>query len=120
MNTTDPFVAALLQLGTIMTADWTATEALGNALRARGLGLHKLAISCALAPLFSMAAYGLGWFTALPAVTAAAIPVAGVRGYLSAAFAGLVGALVLSGGHGLLKSLVRGNGTPPAAAGGAA
>lgn len=113
MNTTDPFVAALLQLGTLMTANWMATEAIGNALRARGRNLPKLLLSCLLAPCFSMAAYGLGWFTALPAATAAAIPVAGVRGYLSAAFAGLVAALVTSGVHGLVK-VVTGGGAAPA------
>lgn len=115
--TTDPFIAALLQLGTLMTAAWTATEGAGNALRDRGVRLHKLAISCLLSPAFSMLAYGLGWFTALPAVTAAAIPVTGARGYLSAAFAGLVAALVTSGAHGLLKAVRRGNGAPPAPGG---
>lgn len=111
MTTTDPFIAALLQLGTLMLAAWKATEGLGNWLRGRGIRLHKLAISCVLGPAFSMLAYGLGWFTALPAVTAEAIPVAGTRGYLSAGFAGLVAALVTSGAHGLVKA-VRGGGTP--------
>jgi hypothetical protein len=122
MTTTDPFVAALLQLGTIMAACWAATEGVGNALRAKGIAVHKLAISCLLAPGFSTAAYALGWFTALPAVTAAAIPVAGARGYLSAAFAGLVAALVTSGAHGLVKARRGRNAAPPpapAAGGGA-
>ena len=114
MNTTDPLIAALLQLGTIMAACWVATEGLGNVLFLHGVRLHKLAISCLLAPGFSTAAYALGWFTALPAVTAAAIPVAGARGYLSAAFAGLVAALVTSGAHGLVKAITGGSAAPPA------
>ena len=113
MNSTDPLIAALLQLGTIMAACWAATEGVGNALRARGLALHKLAISCLLAPGFSTAAYALGWFTALPAVTAAAIPVTGARGYMSAAFAGLVAALVTSGAHGLVKAVAGGGAAAP-------
>jgi hypothetical protein len=114
MNTSDPIVSALLQLASIMAACWTATESIGNVLREHGRYVHKLLLSCLLAPAFSMAAYGLGWFTALPTVTAAAIPVTGFRGYLSAAFVGLVAALVTSGGHGLVKAVARGNGAPPA------
>lgn len=122
MNTTDPFVAALLQLATIMAACWAATEAVGARLRARGVRIHKLALSCILAPAFSTVSYALGWFTALPAMTAGGTPVTGARGYLSAAFAGLVAALVTSGLHGLTKAVSRGNGAPPpaAAAGGPA
>lgn len=120
MNPTDPFVAALLQLGTIMAADWKATEAIGNVLRKRGRPLPKLLISCILAPGFSMTACALGWFTALPTVTATGIPITGGGLLLSAAFAGVVAALVTSGAHGLFKAINRGNGAPPAPGGGPA
>jgi hypothetical protein len=112
--TTDPFVAALLQLGTIMAACWIATEALGNVLRARTRRrIPKLALSCVLAPAFSVVAYAFGWFTALPATAAGGVPVMGGVGYGSAAFAGLVAALVTSGAHGLVKAVGRGNAPPP-------
>lgn len=120
MNQTDLLLAALTQLATLMVANWTATEALGNVLRARGHAVPKLALSCVLAPAFSAAAYGFGWFTALPAVAANAVPVTGGRGYLSAAFAGLVAALVTSTTHGLVKSLAGSGDAPPPAAGAAA
>lgn len=120
MTTTDPFVAALLQLASIMAGCWAATEGVGNALSARGRKLPKLLISCVLAPAFSTVAYALGWFTALPAMTAGGTPVTGGRGLLSAAFAGLVAALVTSGAHGLVKAVARGNGAPPPEPGGPA
>lgn len=113
MNQNDPFVAALLQLATIMAACWTATESIGNVLRARGRRVPKLLISCVLAPAFSMFACALGWFTALPTVTALGLPVTGGRLLLSAAFAGVVAALVTSGGHGLVKAVTRGNAAAP-------
>ncbi len=115
MNTNDLLLAALVQLTTLMAANWTATEALGNALKARGRAVPKLLISCLLAPALSTAAYAFGWFTALPAVAANAVPVTGGRGYASAAFAGLVAALVTSGAHGLVKAATNGAAPPPAA-----
>lgn len=95
-----------------MIANWTATEAIGNAWREHP-PWAKLGISCVLAPILSVAAYGFGWFTALPTMAAGAIPVAGGLGYGSAAFAGLVAALVTSGAHGLVKT-ASGVGGPPA------
>lgn len=95
--TTDLIGAALVQLGSIMAANWTLTEAIG-----RRVSAPKLVISLVVGSALSMAAYGLGWFTALPTVTATAIPIAGVRGYLSAGFAGFVGAVLTSSAHGLL------------------
>jgi hypothetical protein len=98
--TTDLLAAALVQLATLMAATWTLTEAIGARV-----AWPKLAISLVLGTALSMAAYGLGWFTALPAATASAIPIAGLRGYLSAGFAGLVGASVTSALHaGILGS----------------
>jgi hypothetical protein len=95
--TTDLLGTALVQLATLMAATWTLTEAIGARVT-----WPKLAISLLLGTALSMAAYGLGWFTALPAATATAIPIAGVRGYLSAGFAGLVGAAVTSAAHAAL------------------
>lgn len=92
--TNDLIAAALVQLASIMAANWTLTEAVGSRVT-----LGKFWISLLLAPLLTMAAYGLGWFSALPEVTASAIPIAGVRGYLSAAFAGLIGAVLTSAAH---------------------
>jgi hypothetical protein len=95
--TTDLIGAALVQLGTIMAATWILTEGIG-----RRTGWPKLAISLLVGAGLSAAAYALGWFTALPTATATAIPVIGVRGYLSAAFAGFIGAAVTSAGHAAL------------------
>jgi hypothetical protein len=91
---TDLIAVALLQLASIMAANWVLTEAIGARV-----GLGKFWISLLVAPALTAAAYALGWFNALPTVAADAIPIAGVRGYLSAAFAGVIGALLTSGAH---------------------
>jgi hypothetical protein len=103
MNT-DLLAAAVIQLASIMTANWTATEAVGNSLPS----VPKLAISCVFGPAFSTAAYAFGWFTALPTM-AGATQVAGIRSYLSAAFAGLVASLITSGSHAAVKMVTSGN-----------
>ena len=92
--TTDLIAVALVQLASIMAGNWVLTEAIGSRVL-----LGKLWISLLVAPALTMAAYALGWFSALPAVAAAGAPVTGLRGYLSAAFAGFIGALLTSAAH---------------------
>lgn len=107
--TTDLIAIAVAQLGSIMAANWTLTEAVGNRLR-----WPKFGLSLIIAPSLTAAAYALGWFNALPTVAAGGVPVAGARAYLSAAFAGFVGAILTSAAH---KALIGSRGAPPAAGG---
>ncbi len=92
--TTDLLAAALAQLASIMAANWTLTEALGSRI-----SLGKFWISLVLAPLLSTSAWALGWFSALPAATTFGAPITGLRGAMSAAFAGLIGAVLTSTAH---------------------
>jgi hypothetical protein len=102
----DLIAAALVQLASIMAANWILTEALG-----KRLGLPKFWLSLGVAPALTMAAYGLGWFTALPAsATLASVPIAGARAYLSAAFAGVIAALLTSAAHAAMVG-TKGDGT---------
>ncbi len=101
----DLLAAALVQLASIMGANWILVEAIGARI-----GIGKLWISLVAGPLLTMAAYALGWFTALPAATAAAVPVAGGRAYLSAAFAGFIASLLTSAAHAAMVG-TKGGGT---------
>jgi pyrroline-5-carboxylate reductase len=91
----DLVAAALVQLASIMGGNWILVEALGTRLR-----IGKLWLSLVVGPLLTMAAYALGWFTALPtAATVAGLPLLGARAYLSAAFAGFIASLLTSAAH---------------------
>jgi len=97
---TDLLVPAVAQLASIMIATWSLTEQIGNRLLTR---IGKFWIALVLGPALTVAAYGVGFFTALPeTATLRAIPMTGPRGYLAAAFAGAIASILTSSGHALL------------------
>ena len=105
----DLMASAALQLATIVTAVWSLTEFLGKAIDRRrqkkAAGeipprtpprARKALIAVALGPAMALVGYVTGFVTA--------IPLTGWKGYLGAAFAGLVATLVAKQFHDLVAA----------------